>query len=134
MTTPRIFMPKTHQGRVIIERVTGEDQKSYSIEMSPAEAVKASYVVGLALSMIELENIPDHIKNTPFVVRFFPHKVFALERTDAAGSLPFRVAEGDELILTIRMAVDMALNEQTLGRAVRATGIPSSILASEEPL
>jgi hypothetical protein len=103
--------------------------------MSPQEAQKAKHLIGLALSMIEMEKVPEFIKSTPFVVRIFPHKVFALERTDEAGSVPFRNAEGDDLITTIQMAVDMTINEQTHGRAVKsATSVVNTSIASNEPL
>jgi len=124
------FVASSHQGKVIITRRKGK----FKIEMSPGETDKATYVVGLALSMIELPDVPDHIKNTPFVLRFFPKQVLALERIDSMGSMPFRVNEGDDLIKTIQMGQGICLNEQTHGRAIPSNPAPPSNMVSDEPL
>lgn len=129
------FRPNTHQGRVIVERGGENGLSRFAIEMTPAEASKAKEIVGIALSMIGLDTIPPHIISAPFVVRFYPNQVMALERQDETGSMPFRRTEGDSLITSIQMALDMAINEQTHGRAVRAHPIQTNFgMASEEPL
>ena len=128
-----VFSPETERGRAVVQR-DREDGPPFKINMSPREGDKATHVVGLALSMSELERKPPHITNTPFVVRFYPDQVYALERTDIKGSMPFRLGEGDDLIKAIQMAVSKTLNEQLQGRAARAVSVPDLTMASDEPL
>lgn len=127
------FVADTHQGRVIVTR-EGPTGELFRVEMAPSEVEKATKVVGLALSMVGLPNVPDHINNTPFVVRFFPSRVFALERKDAGDSMPFRLHEGDVLITTLQMALGMCLNEQTQGRVVPVGTAVIPGLVGSEPL
>lgn len=91
---------------VIVTR-TGTTQK---LELRPAEVEKATQIIGIALSMETMEVIPDHIKNTPFVIRFFEDNLLALERADAKGSVSFKWDEGDDLILAIQSGLKIALN------------------------
>lgn len=127
------FFVTTHQGRVKIERSVAPGQPVFSVDMTPAETDKATHVIGLALQMIGLDNVPSHITNSPWVIRFYPKQVFALERTDIAGSLPFRAHEGDDLIQAIQMGLGMALNEQTHGRGVTPIVRPDAGVADNEP-
>jgi hypothetical protein len=108
------FEASTHQGVITISRV----HKDQPLEMYPADVGKATHLVGLVLSMVELPVIPNPIKNTPFVIRVFPEQKFALERTDRGGSIPFRTCEGEELIEVIEMGLGMCLNEQIHGKIV----------------
>jgi hypothetical protein len=124
------FVASTYQNRVVIEREDGK----FKLEMSPSEVKAATHVVGLALSMIDLDNVPSNIKNTPFVVRFFENGAFALERTDTSGSMPFRVREGDDLIKSINMGLGICLNEQTQGRAIPSMTPPPAHMVGDEPL
>ena len=115
------FVASTHQGLITVARVKKTQRDGdHSIDFSPAEAAKASQTVSIVLSMMDLKNVPSHITNTPFVIRIFPKRVYALERTDRAGSLPFRAKEGDELIKVLDIGLGICLNEQTLGRVVPA--------------
>ena len=124
------FAINSHQGVITITRTESRKQLSFA----PSETAAATHIVGLALSMVNLDRIPDHIKNTPFVVRFFPGSVFALERVDQEGSIPFRLAEGDELIRVLRMAKDICLNEQTHGRAIPSNvNSLNNLMTSDEP-
>lgn len=86
---------------------TGTSQK---LELRPAEAEKATQVIGIALQMETMEVIPDHIKNSPFVIRFFEDNLLALERADSKGSVSFKWDEGDALILAIQSGLKIALN------------------------
>jgi hypothetical protein len=113
------FIATTHQGVITVSRVKKIARDGdHSIDFSPAEAAKASQSVAIVLSMRELKTVPDHILNSPFAVRVFPKNVYALERTDQGGSLPFRAKEGDELIRIIDLGLGLCLNEQTHGRRV----------------
>lgn len=115
MADDRTFLPDTHLGRVIVTR-TSKKGEVFSIEMAPSEVEKATEIVGIALGTINHEALPDHITNTPFVIRFFDHRVYALERTDLPFSLPFKATEGDELIHTLNLSLGMCINEQTQGK------------------
>ena len=128
------FVASTHQGLIIIERDAPGANGKFRLELSPSEADKATQVVGLALSMVQLTNVPPFITNTPFVVRFFPHQAFALERKDSSGSMPFRMREGDELIQVIQMGLGICLNEQTHGRVVPSSIASIPNLVSDESL
>ena len=81
---------------------------------APAEAAKATAILGIALSMEDMEVLPDHITGSPFVVRFLGEGFCRLEREDGDGSVKFLWEEGDELITTIRDALGMAINVRTL--------------------
>ena len=126
-----IFVASTHQGRVIITR-TSKKGDVFHIEMSPSEVKRATDLVGIALGTMEHDALPDHIKNTPFVIRFFKRRVYALERTDLNFSLPFKAIEGDLLIEALRVGLGMCLNEQTLGRAVPVGTTTAPNLVSAE--
>jgi hypothetical protein len=117
MADNRIFIADTHQGRVIVTR-TSKKGEVFRIEMAPSEVDRATKIVGIALGTVEHDDLPDHITNTPFVIRFFKNHVYALERSDLNFSLPFKATEGDELIHTIQIALGMCLNEQTQGKVV----------------
>lgn len=125
------FTASTHQGTITVGRsiVTDGVEKSYKLDFAPAEAAKATEIIGLVLSMLTLKKVPSHINNSPFVIRFFPKQVYALERNDASGSLPFRAKEADELIQVIDMGLGICLNEQTQGRAVpvKTTTMPNLV-------
>jgi hypothetical protein len=110
----RIFMP-----HATAERVTVTRKKDFTLSMSQAEVEKATQILGIALSMSSHDTVPDHITGSPFVVRFFDNDMYALERNDDKGSIPFRGSEGDELIRCLHDALAMAINEQTVGRGAR---------------
>lgn len=86
---------------------TGTTQK---LEMRPAEVDKATQIIGIALSMETMKAIPDHIKNSPFVIRFFENDLLALERSDTKGSVSFKWDEGDDLIVAIASGLKIAVN------------------------
>jgi len=133
MTARVNFEASTHQGKITVRRVKhGSYDGDHALDFSPAEAAKMSATVGMVLSMLDQPTLPPHIVNSPFVVRFFPKKVFALERNDIPGSIPFRAKEGDELIRVIDIGLGICLNEQTLGRAVPAGTTTVSDMASNE--
>lgn len=94
------------ESTVVVTRA-GTTQK---LELRPAEVEKATQIIGIALSMETLEAIPDHIKNSPFVIRFFEDERLALERSDAKGSVSFNWDEGDDLILALQAGLKIALN------------------------
>lgn len=124
------FIASTHQGRVRVER----SNKPFVIDMAPAEVDKATDLIGLLMSMVESPVLPEFIKNTPFVIRVFPKQAYALERTDLAGSVPFRRNEADELIHVLKMGLGICLNEQTHGRVVPTSqGVPP-IMVGDEPV
>ena len=133
MADERVFVATTYQGRVIVTR-TSRKGEVFRIEMAPSEAAKATKIVGIALATVEHAALPDHIKNTPFVVRFFKRRIYALERTDLNFSLPFTAIEGDELIVAIEMGLAMCLNAQTQGKVVPCGTTSSPHMASNEPL
>jgi len=134
MADDRIFIADTHQGRVIVTRTSAKTGEVFRIEMAPSEAQKATKIVGIALSTVEHDALPDHITNTPFVIRFFKNSVYALERSDLNFSLPFKASEGDSLIEAINVALGMCLNEQTQGRVVPCGTVTNPFMASDEPL
>lgn len=107
---PRVFLPDGNENYATVKR------EGFSLNLSPAEVDKATYIVGIALSMETLDAVPSHITNTPFVVRFFENDNLALERTDKKDSIPFTFAEGDELIMTLKQARDMAINSRMLSK------------------
>jgi len=88
---------------------TGTTQE---LKLRPAEVEKATTIIGIALQMETMEAIPDHIKNSPFVIRFFEDDLLALERADAKGSVSFKWDEGDELILAIQSGLKIAINSK----------------------
>ena len=126
----RVFIPETHQGHVIVKR-TGQDGTQYTLTLSPGEVDKATEIVGTTLRMLDVP--VEFITNSPFVVRFFPDRVYALERQDRGDSMPFRANEGDDLITTLHMAKAMCLNDQTHGRVVPVVAPMSPHLAGDEP-
>ncbi len=104
-------------------RVIREDA-SEVIQFAPAEADKASEILGIALGMESLPVLQGHITNSPFVVRFLETGFCRLEREDGDGSISFLWEEGDQLIITLKLAVGMSINERTLsGPAGSANGI-----------
>lgn len=105
-------------------RITRDDEEE-QIELSPAEVDKATELIGIALGMEDLDALPDHITGSPFVVRFFEEDFLRFEREDGVGSVRFAWEEGDELITTLHMARDMAVNERTLVNAPRGSGAAS---------
>jgi len=112
-----VFTPYANAEAVTVSR--GEKHK---LSLVPAEVDKATKIIGIALSMESFDQLPSHIKNSPFVIRFFEDNKLALERLDTSGSIPFEWAEGDELIVTLQKALAMAINERVLVKGVRATG------------
>ena len=126
------FVAETHQGAITIVR--NSPKKTYKITMSPSEAEKSTRLMGILLSMVDLEAVPNHIADDPFVIRIFPKRTYALERRDNDGSVPFRLHEADELITTIQQGLGMCLNEQTLGRVVPAGTPTMPNLVSDEPI
>jgi hypothetical protein len=128
------FHVGAHQGRVTIKRQVAEGHPVFTLDFTPAEADKATKLIAMALSMIELDNVPDHINNTPFVIRFYPKQVFALERTDISGSMPFRTNEGDELISSIHMGVEILLNAQKFNTSVPQHDFLQKGVADSEPM
>lgn len=128
------FTASTHQGFITVQRsiVTDGVERVFRVNFAPAEAAKASEIVGMVLSMLGLKNVPSHISNSPFVVRFFPKQTYALERSDVSGSLPFRAKEADELIQVIDIGLGICLNEQTQGRVVPVGTSTVPNLASNE--
>jgi len=107
---PRVFLPDGNANEAIVKR------GDFSIRMSPAEVDKATYIVGIALSMETLDSVPSHITNSPFVVRFFENDMLALERNDSKGSVPFSFQEGDELITTLQQARSITINDRMLSK------------------
>ncbi len=122
------FNAESHQGKITVSRaLTGQH-----IELTPSEVNKATHLIGLVLSMAGLDQVPDNIRHSPFVIRLFPKKEYAIEREDADGSLPFRWREGDELIDFFKMGLAKCLNEQTQGRVVPRSSVEGITLASDE--
>lgn len=131
MADDRIFKANTHQGRVIVTR-TSKKGEEFRIEMVPSEVDKATHIIGIALATTDHDALPEFIKNTPFVIRLFSKRIYALERTDLGFSLPFKAAEGDELISTLQMALGMCLNAQTQGKVVPCGTAVVPTMASNE--
>lgn len=113
----RIFMPDADQHNCRVYR----DDDGDSIVFAPAEAAKATNLLGIALGMEDMDVLPDHIAHSPFVVRFLGEGFCRLEREDGDDSVKFLWEEGDELITTIRAAVGIAINIRTLGGPAGAT-------------
>jgi hypothetical protein len=104
-----------------------------SIKLSPAEVDMATSLLGIALRMQGMNPLPDHIKGSPFVIRFQEDDTLLLERKSEPGSMPFTWGEGDELIVALHDAQKMAINERVVGGAPRGAHAPPPFLA-EEPL
>lgn len=121
----RTFMPLADENWITITR--GE----FSIRLTPAEAEKATRLIGIVLGMETMKTIPDHVKNSPFIVRFFEDNNLALERLDLKGSIPFNWDEADDLITTINDGLNIAINERTLIKGARGVGVVDS--AGSEP-
>ena len=116
----RIFLPDANQHNCRVYR----DDDGDAIVFAPAEAEKATSVLGIALGMEDMDVLPDHIGHSPWVVRFLEEGFCRLEREDGEGSVKFLWEEGDELITTIHDALGMAINVRTLsGPAGSANGI-----------
>lgn len=96
------------------------DEENEMIRFAPAEADKATKIIGIALGMESMPVLPDFIPNSPFVVRFLEEGFCRLEREDGDGSVRFLWEEGDSLITTIQAALGMAINVRTLGGPVGA--------------
>ena len=122
------FESSTHQGVVKITR------NGKGLEMAPAEVERARSLVGLALSMSELAHLPEHIGDSPFVIRIFPDGVFALERSDNPGSIPFRTHEGDDLLIVLAQGLEKVLNDQINGRVIPRAENPGDTLVPNESL
>jgi hypothetical protein len=103
----RLFMPDADQNYITITR--GE----FSLRLTPAEVDKATQLVGIALGMETMDTLPDHITNTPFVVRFFEDDKLALERLGEPGSIPFDWQEADQFIVALNDGLKIAINERT---------------------
>jgi hypothetical protein len=97
-------------------------REEFSMRLTPAEVDKATRLLGITLGMENMDTLPDHITNTPFVVRFFENDKLALERLDADGSIPFAWNEADDLITTLNDGLKIAINERTLVKGARGTG------------
>jgi hypothetical protein len=102
-------------------RVYRDDEKE-ALQFAPAEAEKATHLLGIALGMESLEVLPDHIAGTPFVIRFLEEGFCRIEREDGEGSLRFLWEEGDELIVAIKSALGICINVRTLGGPAGAVG------------
>lgn len=120
-----MFRSNATANEVVLSRDKAE------LRFSPAEGEKATYLIGIALSMETMDSVPSHITNSPFVVRFFQDDSLALERSDKAGSIPFTFHEGDNLIKAIRLGVQTAVNDRALNRgSVKST---STFRGQENP-
>jgi len=128
-----IFTATVVNNRGIVSRNNLEGKPPFRLEFAPAEGEKATYLIGVVLSLGRMYAYPEFIENAPFVVRFFNNPPgFALERADTKGSMPFRFEEADELIRVIRQAVDMGIDSQRLqGPARPASGNPMGYIADE---
>ena len=118
MADAQFVASHTNTNRAVVTRQGLPGKPDFRLEMTPAEAEKATYLVSIAASLGDIDPLPDHLANTPFVVRLFskPRFAAALEREDRGGSIPFRRNEdSDALIDAIRTAVGMAVNAQQLG-------------------
>ena len=111
------FLPYADEKTCRVTR--GEGDK---LELSPAEVIKATHLVGIALGMESMPALPSHITNSPFVIRFFPEEVMRLEREDGPGSLPFSWDEGDSLIVALQQSQDIAVDERKLIKSPRGHG------------
>jgi len=121
----RIFLPAADQNFITVTR--GD---KFSLKLTPSEVNKATELIGDALRMETMDSLPDHITNTPFVIRFFEDNKLALERRDEEGSIPFDWNEADELIVTFGDGLKIALNERSVVKGPRGVGYTS---INEEP-
>ena len=94
----------------------------FRLKLAPAEVDKATGLLGIALGMEAMSSLPSHIDGTPFVVRFFADNKLALERQDESGSIPFKWAEADELIVKLQDGLLISVNERKLVKGARGTG------------
>jgi len=116
------FKPSANQSNCTVTRY---DEIAETLSLSPAEILKASNIIGLALRMESLPALPDHISSSPFVIRFLPTNNLRLERKDKKGSIRFEWNEGDELINALKAAESISINERTVVKAARGTGAVS---------
>lgn len=102
----------TNNRDLAIERVHKyKEGAKFRLELTPQEVEKATYLVGFTRGLAQMDAVPDHLANSPLVVRIFPrNEGFALERQDRGGSMPFHVHEADELIKILNQGRDMAIN------------------------
>jgi len=114
----RVFAASASSESIVISRDSGK----LNLAIAPGEVDKASSLLRIALGMEELDGGPSHIKDTPFVVRFFEDNTLALERTDREGSIHFTWSETDDLMLALKDGLALAINERTLIKGPRGTG------------
>ena len=114
----RVFLPSASPESIVISRDGGK----LNLSIAPGEVDKASALLKIALGMEQLDKGPSHIKDTPFVVRFFEDNTLALERTDREGSVHFSWKETDDLMLALKDGLALAINERTLIKGPRGTG------------
>lgn len=121
----------TPQGQVRVTRKNLGNKPPFVFELSSNEGDRATSLINTALRMGDIDPLPDHITNSPFVVRFFPRSGCALERTDNRSSIPFRPREGDELIRIIQQGVAMAINWRQRQGPAPAASVGSYLAANE---
>lgn len=128
-----IFRASVDNNRaVVIERDGLPGRSGFRLTMTPSEADKAATLVSFVPGAEQTGALPDFIENSPFVVRFFPrNEGCALERQDIGGSIPFRANEADDLIKTLRIGRDMAVNAQQLQGPARPVGLRTAFAHDE---
>jgi hypothetical protein len=114
----RVFTASASSESIVISQDSGK----LNLALAPAEVDKASSLLKIALGMEELQGGVSHIKDTPFVIRFFEDNTLALERTDREGSIHFSWKETDDLMLALKDGLALAINERTLIKGPRGTG------------
>ena len=118
------FLPSADNGKIVIK--TGEQQ----LLLAAAEADKATKLIGIALGMETMDALPDHITNSPFVIRFSANGTLSLERQDESGSISFEWADADDLIVAIQKGLNISIDKDILTNTPKETG---SISYNSEP-
>lgn len=128
-----IFRASVDNNRaVVIERDGLPGRSGFRLTMTPSEADKAAALISFVPGADQAASLPDYLESSPFVIRIFPrNEGFALERQDIGGSIPFRANESDDLINTLRIGRDMAVNAQQLQGPARPVGLRTAFAHDE---
>ena len=91
-------------------------KEGFALRFTACEVEPIRQLINIALGMQSLPALPPQISNGRFVVTFNENDSLALSASDGReGGLTFAWSDGDNLILTLDAAQDIALNAIKLG-------------------
>ncbi len=112
-----------------IKVIRGED----SVEIMPAEASKASSVVGVAMRVSNFKVLPPEVQTTPFEVAFNESGLACtLRRIGETKGCSFDFNEGDDLLRTIEMGLNKVIDTLRIEGGAKAGA--SSINYPDPPI